>query len=258
VKDPIYHPKYIPSSRTRWVNNEPTPNPFNPLYNGRPRFVADSNNRISLAVFMVLASLLVANYIKLVRQQQFQLKENEPFVYKKPKFRDTWLSDTLNRDVTLVPYEVLEKAIWVSPQLQNGNNPKDYNIAYRPTRPPMPYDLATVQQSARDYAASIPKEMSLVTSKSIKTSSVLGANMVFAGSFDSRDNAESILAYLKRMGYDHAEIIMKDKLPYLIVVTGFNYRENTATNIVKALEKKGISAYATDVNWKEIYRNRGH
>jgi hypothetical protein len=79
--------------------------------------------------------------------------------------------------------------------------------------------------------------------------------IVFAGSFVNRDNAEKVLTRLKTMGYNKAEIVMKEKLPYNVVVTRIDNHDIKAKSEVKSLQKRGIEVYAAEKNLGEIYRN---
>ena len=89
----------------------------------------------------------------------------------------------------------------------------------------------------------------------IDSLNTLNNKLVFAGSFANKDNAERVLARLKTIGYAKAEIIMKEKLPYKVVVTGFNNHDNSAKAEVRSLQKKGIDVYSATKNLEEIYRN---
>ncbi len=79
-------------------------------------------------------------------------------------------------------------------------------------------------------------------------------NVVFTGAFQNKDNAERILKRLKAIGYDQAEIIMKDGLPYSIVVSGFYTYKSSAKAEVRALKRRGIEAYKAKKEWADIYR----
>ena len=79
-------------------------------------------------------------------------------------------------------------------------------------------------------------------------------NVVFTGAFQNRDNAERILKRLKDIGYDKAEIIMKEGLPYSIVVSGFYTYKSSAKAEVRALQRRGIEAYKAKKEWTDIYR----
>lgn len=79
-------------------------------------------------------------------------------------------------------------------------------------------------------------------------------NVVFTGAFQNKDNAERILKRLKAIGYDQAEIIMKDGLPYSIVVSGFYTYKSSAKAEVRALKRRGIDAYKAKKEWADIYR----
>ncbi len=79
-------------------------------------------------------------------------------------------------------------------------------------------------------------------------------NVVFTGAFQNKDNAERILKRLKNIGYDKAEIIMKEGLPYSIVVSGFYTYKSSAKAEVRALQQRGIEAYKAKKEWADIYR----
>lgn len=81
-------------------------------------------------------------------------------------------------------------------------------------------------------------------------------NLVFVGSFENKSNAEDILERIKNIGYENAEIIMKEDLPYAVVVTGFYQFKSSAKAEVKALRKKGIEVYYSNVELSSIYRKK--
>ena len=81
-------------------------------------------------------------------------------------------------------------------------------------------------------------------------------NIVFAGSFQNKENALNILSQLKKIGYLNSEIVMKQDLPYLTVVTGFNIHQSKAKQEVKSLQKKGIEAYKSEREMDKIYRKK--
>lgn len=79
-------------------------------------------------------------------------------------------------------------------------------------------------------------------------------NVVFVGSFQIKGNAEALLEKLKQIGYQKAEIVMKENLPYAVVVTGFHQSNITAKMEVKKLKKKGIEVYYSESDYFKIYR----
>ena len=83
-----------------------------------------------------------------------------------------------------------------------------------------------------------------------------GSNLVFVGSFENKLNAEAILERVKKIGYENAEIIMKDHLPYAVVVTGFYQFKSSAIAEVKALRKRGIEVYHSNVDLSSIYKKK--
>jgi hypothetical protein len=138
MKIPVFHPKYIPSFRTRWwVKTEPEPKPFNPLYNGRPQFYADNNSRNLKWVLSVVLALLAMNLIKTEREIKFSPKPL-PEKPTKPK-SSKWLNDTISDKLTIIPYEVY-KELPITPQLDSSGKAIIAQPAPpAPTPPPMPY-----------------------------------------------------------------------------------------------------------------------
>ncbi len=81
-------------------------------------------------------------------------------------------------------------------------------------------------------------------------------NIVFVGSFEDKSNAEMLLERLKKIGFQDAEILMKENLPYAIVVTGFYQFKSSAKAEVKALKKRGIEVYYSNIDLSKIYRKK--
>ena len=79
-------------------------------------------------------------------------------------------------------------------------------------------------------------------------------NVVIVGSFEDINNANVLLKRLKAIGYDRAEIVMKDKSPNAIVISGFYLYKNSAKLEVAALRKRGIQVYQTKQNFEDIFR----
>jgi hypothetical protein len=123
-----------------------------------------------------------------------------------------------------------------------------------------PYRTDVVKNSALIADATTERKEKLRRKRPI-TSAVLNGidtfsnKIVFAGSFVNRDNAERVLTHLKAIGYSKAEIVMKEKLPYNVVVTRIDNQEIRAKSEVKSLQKRGIEVYAAKKNMEEIYRN---
>lgn len=84
----------------------------------------------------------------------------------------------------------------------------------------------------------------------------LNDTIVFVGSFENKDNAINIIKELKDIGYEKAEIAMKQNLPYAIVIGGFHLHKNKAKGQVEALRRRGIEAYYAKIDMSEIYRNQ--
>jgi cell division septation protein DedD len=81
-------------------------------------------------------------------------------------------------------------------------------------------------------------------------------NLVFVGSFENKANAEGILERLRKIGYQDAEIIMKENMPYAVVVTGFYQHKSSAKAEVKAIRKRGFEVYYAKADLTKIYRQR--
>ena len=79
-------------------------------------------------------------------------------------------------------------------------------------------------------------------------------NVVIVGSFENVNNANILLERLKAIGYDRAEIVMKDKSPNAIVISGFYLYKSSAKSEVAALRKRGIQVYQTKQNFEDIFR----
>ncbi len=133
----------------------------------------------------------------------------------------------------------------------------------RSTPRPLLYDTINIDSGYVTYIdPNYDKNMqaystiSSVNTKSVKNRVSDSINIVFAGSFQNKDNALRILEKLKKIGYTDAEIIMKEQLPYLIVVSGFDYSKKGAKATVQNLEKAGIESYRSVKTWQEIYRKK--
>jgi Caspase domain/SPOR domain len=81
-------------------------------------------------------------------------------------------------------------------------------------------------------------------------------NLVFVGSFEYKANAEGILERLRKIGYQDAEIIMKENMPYAVVVTGFYQHKSAAKVEVKAIRKRGFEVYYAKADLTKIYRQK--
>ncbi len=79
-------------------------------------------------------------------------------------------------------------------------------------------------------------------------------NVVFVGSFHIKENAEYLMSNLKSIGYKEAEIVMKENMPYAVVVSGFYANQKEAKDKVYDLKKQGFDVYLAKEYWREIYR----
>ena len=125
--------------------------------------------------------------------------------------------------------------------------PRDYDVNSTKNQGNYAYENPS---NRRKYKQKTPKRTILTDISGVKNS------LVFAGSFVNPDNAERLVSRLKTIGYEKAEIVMKENLPYKVVITGFSKQQNTAKTEVKALEKRGVDVYSTTGNLDEIYRNK--
>ena len=80
--------------------------------------------------------------------------------------------------------------------------------------------------------------------------------LVFVGSFENKENAVNILRRMKNIGYEKAEIVMKENLPYMIVVTGFYQYKSSAKAEVEAIKKRGFEVYYANKDSNKIYRKQ--
>jgi hypothetical protein len=81
-------------------------------------------------------------------------------------------------------------------------------------------------------------------------------NLVFVGSFENKANAVAMLERLKKIGYQDAEIIMKENMPYAVVVTGFYQYKSSAKAELKAIRKRGFKVYYAKSDLTKIYRQK--
>jgi Caspase domain/SPOR domain len=94
--------------------------------------------------------------------------------------------------------------------------------------------------------------------RTIKVSrdNTFGNNLVFVGSFENKENAINILRRMKAIGYEKAEIVMKENLPYMVVVTGFYQYKSSAKAEVEAIKKRGFEVYYANEDSNRIYRKQ--
>jgi hypothetical protein len=219
--------------------NSPAPQRvYNPLYDGRN---ADSSpvkfNRMYLVPLMCLIAWLY------VRNENRKAIIEEPKLSRAEKIR--------NNRVILDENDV---PIGIAGEI---SDPRIYN---NPNALPTDYDINSVKKTDALADAHAVKKNNFNRKRPVVSAFLNGMDsvnnkLVFAGSFINKDNAERVLTRLKSIGYDKAEIIMKEKLPYKVVVTGFYNHDNSAKAEVRSLEKRGIDVYAATKNLEEIYRN---
>lgn len=216
--------------------------PFNPLYDGRASTsAAPKFNLLFLIPLMVLLYLMYQKY--------------QPTSVEKPIIKpqpDTTVYNS--RSLYNKKGELVGEIGTMS----------DPHLYWDSVNTPHAYTTVSVKKGenyAKNSFKNKARRQTFRTNKNIKKTYLndydsLSNNLVFAGSFEEKDNAERQLNRLKTIGYDKAEIVMKEKLPYKVVVTGSYSYKSSAKAEVRALQKRGIEGYAQNKNLNEIYRNK--
>lgn len=212
---------------------------YNPLYDGKKDGTAPLKfNRLYLIPIMCL---LIWTY------WQNDLKD------KQVVESEASLSEKLqhNRDI----FDENEKLIGI---VGAYNDPRIYNqdgdtMILNPYRTDVVKNSALIADATTERRENLRKKRP-IASAVLNSIDTFSSKIVFAGSFANRDNAEKVLTRLKAIGYSKAEIIMKEKLPYNVVVTRIDNQDIRAKSEVKALQKRGIEVYAAEKNMEEIYR----
>jgi hypothetical protein len=212
--------------------------PYNPLYDGKGDTYSDF--KFDPLYLIPIMCLLILFYLNNQKKEKI-IDEPEPSQAEKIRNNRA----IFNEDTALIG------------QLGTLNDPHIYNNRDSILSE---YDINSVKKSpALTTINSIKREKfkrnKPVLNAVLNSIDSLNNKLVFAGSFANKDNAERVLARLKTIGYDKAEIVMKEKLPYKVVVTGFNNHDNSAKAEVRSLQKKGIDVYSATKNLEEIYRN---
>lgn len=225
------------------LNRAVVQRPFNPLYDGKAS--DGSQEKINLLYIVPIVSLLLFLYVK--------TKETDT---PNERFRAEQIEKTPTNEKLLFDeegYVIGEIDTKNDPfsGIDSVDRPRDYNVNDFKSRDTKGGIYASENaRNQRKYTVKTPKRTILTDIDG------LGNSLVFAGSFVNQENAEKVLSRLKSIGYEKAEIVMKENLPYKVVVTGFDKHQNSAKNEVKALEKRGIDVYSTSNNLDEIYRRK--
>lgn len=219
--------------------NAVAPKPaFNPLYDARSGSTGPQSY-IRLAWIPIIFSVMI-----------FYLKMNKREVIDVPK--NATIADKI-RNNKIIFNEKMDSI----GELGLPNDPHVYNNF---DENGLPRSDVSLEKSPALMAENAAKRERFKRNKPILNAVLNGIDsmsnkLVFAGSFANKENAEKVLTRLKSIGYDKAEIIMKEKLPYKIVVTGLNnHPDNSAKAEVRSLQKRGIDVYAAAKNLQEIYR----
>lgn len=194
--------------------------------------------------------------------------EKEPPTYEPPKFTDPEPLENLTKKsipflVKFLTYFIILAVIGIIQfnQSKKGHIPetsKDSRIA-SPTIPTyIPRNYPGLPQPISIKKPYRSKPILPDTDKIFAYEDTMTiSNLVFVGSFENKQNAEAILEKLKIIGYDDAEIIMKENLPFAVVVSGFYQFKSSAKAEVKALKNRGFEVYSSKMDLVRIYRKKG-
>ena len=214
--------------------------PYNPLYDGGSR--DDTDLRFNQLYLIPILCLLAFWYMK-TQEKDAEIQKERSLTVQEKITNNRLLFDEDGNEVA---------------EIGTKSDPHNYvDSVYVPTI----YDAKTVRERGvyannnannndKTRRNKPPKRTILTDLDGLKNS------LVFAGSFVNQDNADRLVSHLKTMGYDKAEIVMKENLPYKVVVTGFYNHERSAKKEVNALEKRGFEGYSTSNNLDEIYRKK--
>lgn len=217
----------------------------------RRRFNRRQALKISIVVLMGLLYLNKYYYIKAPQDRSlialFGLDKKEPNYYVPSQSTTVPLSNSGASEAYLLP--------------TNQNNLSVKNTTTTPLTVQNTTDSIKIIKENTDtiinvkgLATPLPQAYNVQYFKDSAPIKDSTTNVVFTGAFQNRDNAERILKRLKAIGYDKAEIIMKEGLPYSIVVSGFYTYKSSAKAEVRALKRRGIDAYKAKKEWSDIYR----
>jgi hypothetical protein len=216
--------------------------PYNPLYDGRSS--EDNDLKFNQLYLIPIMCLLGFWYIK-TQDKDAEIQKARALTPQEKITNNRLLFDEDGNEIA---------------EIGTKSDPHNYvDSVYLPTV----YDTKTVRERGV-YAQNNgdnndkrsrnkpPKRTLLTDLDGLKNS------LVFAGSFVNQENADRLVTHLKTIGYDKAEIVMKENLPYKVVVTGFYNHEKSAKKEVNALEKRGMEGYSTSNNLDEIYRKKSN
>jgi SPOR domain len=219
--------------------------PYNPLYEGRihtyvkPKFYQMRFKFTIIHLFITMCILILA--YKRIEENNAPIKPKIDLSERAKAMNNRLLFDEDGHEIATIgsendPHNGVD-SVYVPPDF-NDKNIKERGV----------YAANTHSNNSKYNSAKPTKRTILTDMDALKNS------LVFAGSFVNKDNADRLVTHLKAMGYDKAEIVMKENLPYKVVVTGFYNHEKSAKKEVNALEKRGIEGYSTSYNLDEIYR----
>ncbi len=105
------------------------------------------------------------------------------------------------------------------------------------------YPASTTKPAEKPSTTKAPASTpSAFDAPSAGTTSSAGAYLVMAGSFKERANAESMVAKLRKMGYDGASVEIFDRGAYAVALVDRFDTYGEANTLVKALAGKGVEA----------------
>ena len=214
--------------------------PHNPLYDGKTDNLNYDNITRRFLNLIAIGLLICIFYL-------FSQDTPTP----RPTRRDIWLDSNSNGTYTINPL-VFGQQKADSSRRQTLVISSTDSIIFIPSETKTTHfdDLSSPAYGK----TTTPAYDKTATSAYGKTAADTVSNLVFAGSFEHKENAELLLKHLKSIGYEKSEIVMKQDLPFMVVVSGFHASAKVAMNEVRALKKRGIDVYKATENLKEIYR----
>lgn len=212
--------------------------PYNPLYDGRSGDSVPKFNQLYLIPIMCLLVLLYLN-----TQEETPIKQERELSTAEKITNNRLLFDEDGNEIAEIgtksdPHNYVDSI--VSASSYSNKMVRERGI----------YAQNNTNNNYKSNRSKPPKRTILTDLDDVKNS------LVFAGSFVNQDNADRLVTHLKTMSYDKAEIVMKENLPYKVVVTGFYNHEKSAKKEANALEKRGVDVYSSSYDLDEIYRRK--
>ncbi len=214
--------------------------PYNPLYDGRAS--EDFDLKINQLYLIPILCLLAFWYIK-TQEKEATIEKERTLTVQEKITNNRLLFDEDGHEIAEIgtksdPHNYVDSVYL--PNVYDNKTGRERGV----------YADNNSKNSDKRRRNKTPNRTILTDLDGLKNS------LVFAGSFVNQENADRLVTHLKTIGYDKAEIVMKENLPYKVVVTGFYNHERSAKKEVNALEKRGLEGYSTSNNLDEIYRKK--